>query len=383
MRHFIYCWALLTALFWFASCEKGEKFRVEGTIENAEDSMLYFESMGLQKVEVIDKVKLSADGSFSFSGPRPASPEFYRLRIAGQIINISVDSTETIVVNATMPAMSRQYEVEGSEECSLIRDIALSQMALQGSIMAVEGDPSLSLKAKGDSAVALVNEYKDFLKNNYIFSNPRSASAYFALFQTIGQYLIFNPNGGKEDVKVYAAVATSWQTFYPETERSQHLYNVAFQGLKNERIIANANNGISESQITTAGIIDLHLCDNKGIERSLSELEGKVVLLDFHLFSLEDSPARILKIRELYNKFASRGFEVYQVSLDSDEHFWKQQTSSLPWISVRDDGSSGSSSLSMYNVQQLPEFFLIDKTNTLVGRSSQIDDIEKAIEQLL
>ena len=37
----------------------------------------------------------------------------------------------------------------------------------------------------------------------------------------------------------------------------------------------------------------------------------------------------------------------------------------------------------MYNVQRVPEFFLIDRDNNLVSRSSQIKDIDKAIEELL
>jgi len=88
-------------------------------------------------------------------------------------------------------------------------------------------------------------------------------------------------------------------------------------------------------------------------------------------------------LRELYNKYHDRGFEIYQVSLDSDEHFWKQQTAALPWTSVHDGDGLNSRNLLLYNVSNLPEFFLIDKNNTLISRSSQIKDIDKAIEELL
>ena len=66
------------------------KFHVDGTIENAADSTLYFENMSLNGPVKVDSVKLSADGSFSFDGKAPSAPEFYRLRIAGQIINIAI-----------------------------------------------------------------------------------------------------------------------------------------------------------------------------------------------------------------------------------------------------------------------------------------------------
>ena len=82
---------------------------------------------------------------------------------------------------------------------------------------------------------------------------------------------------------------------------------------------------IDASKIEEAGVLDIALQDNHGKLRHLTDLKGKVVLLDFHIFATNDSPARILLLRELYNKYHSQGLEIFQVSLDSDEHFWKQQ----------------------------------------------------------
>jgi len=117
--------------------------------------------------------------------------------------------------------------------------------------------------------------------------------------------------------------------------------------------------------------------------RHLTDLKGKVVLLDFHIFALEDSPARILMLRELYSKYQQQGFEVFQVSLDPDEHFWKQQTAALPWINVRDEDGVNSQRLLLYNIQTVPDFFLIDRENNLVKRAAQIKDIETEIKKLL
>jgi peroxiredoxin len=140
---------------------------------------------------------------------------------------------------------------------------------------------------------------------------------------------------------------------------------------------------IDASKVSSAGIIDIALRDNKGKQRKLSELKGKVVLLDFHVFATEDSPARILLLRELYNKYHAQGLEIYQVSIDPDEHFWKQQTAALPWINVRDDGGLQSQSLALYNVQAIPDYFLIDRGNNIVGRAQNIKDLEETIKSLL
>ena len=123
--------------------------------------------------------------------------------------------------------------------------------------------------------------------------------------------------------------------------------------------------------------------DNKGKLRHLTDLKGKVVLLDFHVFAAKESPARILQLRELYNKYHAQGLEIFQVSVDPDEHFWKQQTAALPWINVRAEDGIQSNTLTLYNVQGIPEFFLIDRGNNIIGRSETIKDLEQAIKNLL
>lgn len=376
----------VVAVLGMASCNE-KKFHVNGTIGNAADSTLYFENMSLNGPVVIDSVKLSADGTFDFDDKTPTAPEFYRLRIAGQIINIAIDSTETVSIKAEYPGMASQYEVSGSEECSRIKELTLMQMSLQTQLNAIANNPQLGADAVNDSVARVVEAYKTRVKTDYIFKEPMKASSYFALFQTLnagGQsVLIFNPRSSEQDVKVFAAVATSWDTFYPNEERGENLHNIAIEGMKDIRIIKSkqAQGIVSADKVNTTGIIDFTLTDNKGQERRLSSLQGKVVMLDFHLFAGEKSLQRIMMLRELYNKYHAAGLEIYQVSVDSDEHFWKTQTAALPWICTRVDDDSRV--LQLYNVQQVPTFFLLDRNCNVVKRDAQIKDIDAEIKALL
>ncbi|WP_297219635.1 TlpA disulfide reductase family protein [uncultured Prevotella sp.] len=376
----------VVAVLGMASCNE-KKFHVNGTIGNAADSTLYFENMSLNGPVVVDSVKLSADGTFAFDDKAPTAPEFYRLRIAGQIINIAIDSTETVSVKAEYPGMASQYEVSGSEECSRIKELTLMQMSLQTQLNAIANNPQLGADAVNDSVARVVEAYKTRVKTDYIFKEPMKASSYFALFQTLnagGQsVLIFNPRSSEQDVKVFAAVATSWDTFYPNEERGENLHNIAIEGMKDIRIIKSkqAQGIVSADKVNTTGIIDFTLTDNKGQERRLSSLQGKVVMLDFHLFADEKSLQRIMMLRELYNKYHAAGLEIYQVSVDSDEHFWKTQTAALPWICTR--AGDDTRVLQLYNVQQVPTFFLLDRNCNVVKRDAQIKDIDAEIKALL
>ena len=366
-----------------ASCSE-KKYHVEGTISNAKDSLLVFENVGIEEITVVDSVRLDADGTFSFSGDAQDSPEFYRLRIAGQIINVSIDSTETVTVKAQYPQMATDYEISGSDNCLKIKELALKQIDLRQRAIAVNENESLTVEATNDSILGMIRQYKDEVKKDYIYAAPDKAYAYFALFQTLGDMLLFNPRTDREDIKAFAAVATSWDSNYPNSARGANLHNIAIEGMKNVRINdAARNQNIDASKISSAGVIDIALRDNKGKMRRLTDLKGQVVLLDFHVFAANESPARILLLRELYNKYHGQGLEIYQVSIDPDEHFWKQQTAALPWINVRDGEGLQSQTLAIYNVQGIPDYFLIDRGNNIVGRAQNIKDLEEAIKNLL
>ena len=381
---------IMVAALTFTSCNN-KKFHITGNITEATDSMLYLENLSLNGPVKIDSVKLGEDGAFAFdeNALDSITPEFYRLRIANQSINLSIDSTETVKVKASYPQMSYKYEVEGSENCSKIKELSIKQMILQNNINAITKSPNMGIDSVDVIVARMLDAYKQDIKVNYIFKEPMKASSYYALFQTIQlgnvNSLIFNPRNNKDDVRVFAAVATSWDTYYPGAERGKNLHNIAIEGMKDIRIIENqrAQQQIDASKVSVNGCIDLAMEDSKGQVRRLTDLKGKVVLLDFHLFASSESTKRIMMLRELYNKYHAAGLEIYQVSVDPNEHFWKTSTAALPWICVRDEGGIQGQSLQLYNVQNIPTFFLIDRSNTLKARDAQIKDLDEAIKNLL
>jgi len=374
-------YALLVVTAMTACSEK--KFHVTGKIAQAKDSVLYFENMSLDGPQIVDSVKLDGDGGFSFDGVAPDAPEFYRLRIAGQIINVAIDSTETVNVNAAYPSMATQYTIEGSENNLKIKELTLRQMALQAQAQAIVNNPQLGINAVEDSIFKMIDTYKDDIKKNFIYKEPMKSYAYFALFQGIvvgNSYLmVFDPRQNPDDVKAFAAIATSWDTYYPGSLRGENLHNIALQNMKDQRIVQNQEQSIEidADKVSMANLIDIALTDNKGNIRRLTDLAGKVVLLDFHLFSGKGSTQRIMMLRELYNKYHDRGLEIYQVSLDEDEHFWKTQTAALPWICVRDNGTRTQAYLA--TVKSIPCDFIINRENTVIKAPRQIKDLNADI----
>lgn len=369
-----------------SACNSDSKFKVEGEVSGADGKMLYLEASALEGIVPLDSVKLKGDGSFSFRQVRPVSPEFYRLRVEDKIINFSVDSTETVSVKAAYADFATAYMVEGSPNSSKIKDLTLKQMKLQGEVNGLFQSVQarkMDADAFEDSLAVLLKGYKDEVKMNYIFAAPNTAVAYFALFQKLNDYLIFDPLNSKDDIKCFAAVATSLNNSYPEADRSKNLYNIVIKGMKNTRTPKQKVMEIAEENVSETGVIDISLRDMKGNVRKLSELKGKAVILDFTVYQSAVSATHNYMLRSLYDKYASQGLEIYQVSLDADEHYWKTTADNLPWICVRDANGVYSTIAATYNVQNLPSVFLVNKNNELSARGETVKDLEAAVKDLL
>ena len=373
--------ALLSAA--LVACENRPAFQVEGTVADADGKMLYFEQTGLEGIVSLDSVRLDADGDFSFEGGRPSSPEFFRLRVDNQVINFSVDSTETVTVEAGLKNFATGYRIEGAENNVKIKELALLQADLQAKVDGL-GKSGLPAGIAQDSLMRMMNAYKDHVRRDYIFAGPNKAYAYFALFQTLNGYMIFDPLTNKDDVKCFAAVATSLNNMYPHADRSRNLYNMVIKGMKNTRA-PQVREGLEVpvDKVEVTSIIDVPLRDVDGVLHHLTDLKGKVVLLDFTAYAAPASGVRNLALRDLYKKYASQGLEIYQVSFDADEHFWKTAADNLPWICVRDPQGPYSQYINLYGLTGLPCAFLVNRANELSARLGENADLDAEIRKLL
>lgn len=368
------------------ACDNAPKFQVEGTIEGAEDSMLYFAQSTLDGVKNLDSVKLGKSGTFSFKADAPTDcPEFYILRVGQHVINFAADSTETITFQATLPTMESSYTVTGNESSDKIREISLMQQQVQAKLVAIEKDEGMLPGDKVDSLASIIKDYKERIKRDYIFVEPRSAYAYYAVCQSLtdlrGTFMLFNPLNDRSDVKCYATIATAWDGAYPDAPRTQQICNMAIKGMDNTATPQQKVVTVDEDKITETGIIDINLPDIHSNMHSILDLKGKVVLIDYTVYAAQESAERTRLMRSLYEKYHAQGFEIYQISLDDDVHFWKFSCENLPWVCVHEtDGSA----TRIYGVVNLPTFFLVNRQNEIVLRSDFMEgSLEENILKLL
>ena len=378
---------LLTVLglcmFFFSACNNSSDFIVKGVVAGADGQLMYLENVGISNVVTLDSIKLAPGGKFKFTEKRPEYPDFYRLRLNNQLINFAVDSTETISFVADAGTFATSYSVEGSENSKAIKAITLAQLDANQAISRLRKeyeDKMISDTTYRMKVLAAADAYKEVARK-YIYSAPMSTAAYFALFQQIDGLLFFDLYDRK-DVKAYGAVATSYNHTYPESPRSKHLYNLTLQSMK----VLRAQRPVDYSNVETKEIsfLDIELPDVRGEVVKLSTVApGKVVLINFTAYQTEWSPALKMALGELYTKYHDQELEIYQVSLDSDFHFWRNGASNLPWVTVHDPQSVYSQVAGLYNVKQLPALFILDRKGNLVKRVEDVKKLEADVKAVL
>lgn len=378
---------LLTVLglcmFFFSACNNSSDFIVKGVVAGADGQLMYLENVGISNVVTLDSIKLAPGGKFKFTEKRPEYPDFYRLRLNNQLINFAVDSTKTISFVADAGTFATSYSVEGSENSKAIKAITLAQLDANQAISRLRKeyeDKMISDTTYRMKVLAAADAYKEVARK-YIYSAPMSTAAYFALFQQIDGLLFFDLYDRK-DVKAYGAVATSYNHTYPESPRSKHLYNLTLQSMK----VLRAQRPVDYSNVETKEIsfLDIELPDVRGEVVKLSTVApGKVVLINFTAYQTEWSPALNMALGELYTKYHDQELEIYQVSLDSDFHFWRNGASNLPWVTVHDPQSVYSQVAGLYNVKQLPALFILDRKGNLVKRVEDVKKLEADVKAVL
>lgn len=375
--------AFFLALF-LVACNQSPRFIVNAEITDAADSIVYFEHMGLSKVTLLDSSRIKKNGQVKFKAIAPEYPDFYRLRIGNRHLVFSVDSTETIDIKSTLGSFAFDAEIKGSDQSVKIQQLRQSLSALQ---MQVNALAAMANKTMRDSALLKIdNDLKAHkeMAQKIILSNPGSASAYFAVFQKIDEYFVFSPYV-KADKAYCAAVATSYNTFMPDNPRSTQLYNMVLEAIKVERQERDSVGASWDDVLNNAskGYIDIILPNRLSAPQKLSSLEGKVVLIDFSAYEMEGNIPYTFELRELHNKYKERGFEIFQVSLDRNKMLWERSSEKVPWVCVRDINGAQTQYVNLYNVQNIPTVFLMDRNGNIIMRGTDFDTIEKKIRELL
>ncbi len=365
---------LLIATVLMVGCGPKKRAHIAGTLTGLSNDTLLLEEISTRDRRIVDTFITSDKGDFHFTVDLPATtPTFYNLIRPGFTIPLLVSPGERITVNS-LGDLARNYTVEGSDDSKLLKEFTTLYQTGIGSM-----DSLSELYAQTRPAPQYEERRKELLKEYtqayvqfkreqiaFIVKNATSLAALYALYQRLpNDEPLFNANS---DFTYYQLVADSLSSRYPESGHVAVLVRDV-EAQQQSRELAQRINDLASEQTHNYPEIDLRDMYDK--QQLLSSLNGKVILIDF--WSMNDTRSGVLnaEYKELYEQYAPKGFEIYQVAVGDNKADWINTVlqQRLPWVSVLEpQGFAGASALA-YQVQGTPYNVLIDQEGNIVGRN--------------
>jgi peroxiredoxin len=123
----------------------------------------------------------------------------------------------------------------------------------------------------------------------------------------------------------------------------------------------------------------------EGKNISLSDYDGKIILLEF--WGSWCGPCRKgnPELVKIYNEFKSAGFEILGVAADGNKDDWTQavQKDGLTWQNVTDLKGDKNKAVLIYGISYFPANFLIDKQGVIIAKDLRGDALKSRLQKIL
>ncbi len=357
--HFYFAFLLLVIL---NSCTSSNE--ISGNFTNGPDISVQLERIGLDNTSTsLDKQEMKG-GQFTFKLQEAPTAGLYRIKMGQQNLIFVMDGTEKKVSfkGSYNDLASGKVEVTGSPACQEVFETMQELIAA---------------KANSDNVKSATDKMKSPL-----------AAGLIAV-----QFLGFRP----DFLTIHQAVLKRMKENYATIE-----FTKTYESFLVQLEQMAASQAASESIKVGMEAPDISLPSPSGKTYSLSSLRGKVVLLDFWASWCGPCRRENPHVVEMYNKYKSKGFTVFSVSLDGVDSRTKSQLGSESqikeftqrskdaWIgAIEKDRLSWETHVSdlkkweseparKYGVQAIPKTFLIGKDGIIVAVNPR-DNLEAEI----
>jgi peroxiredoxin len=293
--------------------------------------------------------------------PFAAQVENYiNLRDSLVINDLSNKKQEKELLSSTIIKLSQKSEsAKGLEE------------ALVNSAKTAEGYAAYTLQEAQRHVSTTVNKYQTKFNNEEKKKNDAVVNYLLANKSDLAVLLFIDLYPRDKHAAVHQEVIKALYAKYPDHPLVSERYKVETSPKTSTEIGAFAP--------------ELAFENPNGKIMKLSDLKGKVVLLDFWAAWCRPCRSENPNVVKVYNKYRDKGFDVYSVSLDRDKESWVKaiEADGLIWPNhVSDLGFWNSKGAKIYGVSSIPATFLLDKEGRIVAKNLRGAALENALKEL-
>jgi thiol-disulfide isomerase/thioredoxin len=369
------------------SC-KDSNIEIAGKIKNpGTGKYIFLEELQSERLVAVDSVILDADGSYTFE--REISyPSFYLLKTSmSSFLTMLLEPGQELIVDAYFDSLNYPTRFSGSEGTRLLIEY---NRELQQTIRKLSGLSAIYRQNIDSPDLMRVIERIDSLARDYltgintytkkfIDDNLSSLVSLVALYQQVApREYVLNP---EKDLEYYMKVDSSLSSLYPDYEPVRSLH----AEVRDLVAKINARNKSSLVYVKGSEAPEIALPTPRGDTVKLSSTRGKIVLLDF--WASWCNPCRLENpnLLKAYNLYHSRGFQIYQVSLDKTREAWIkgiEEDHLDNWIHVSDLNYWNSVVVPLYGIESIPTNYLLDRDGRILEANLRDDMLQTRLAEL-
>lgn len=341
---------LLLLLPIIAICQNPSGYKIAGTLENFPEGKAYLGKMDGYKLVHVDSTNIK-NGKFNFSGS-VSGVETYYLQIEGARVYLPF-FLEKGQINITGNVEKNTLSVTGTPNNDALTAYNKDYKGLFPS-------GRMGIPASGGRMNDTLQQKVDALKKAYVEKYNKLDYAAYLLTSEVGYSTTAN--------QIDSLVAL----LAPSLNESRYVKEMK----KKAQTLHSMDPGNPAPEIVLPG--------ENGEKIALSSLRGKYVFIDFWASWCGPCRAEVPHLVKAYEKYHSKGFEIYGVSIDEKPEAWKKAMNDLKmtWVQVIDTEGWNSSVVPQYAIAGIPCTMLLDKEGNIIARNLRGEALEEKLEQL-
>ncbi|MEJ6588558.1 MAG: TlpA disulfide reductase family protein [Crocinitomicaceae bacterium] len=362
---------LLLCLLTFGGIKAQEiNIDVSGSIFGSKTDTLFLSQLYDNNViKDFDTLIMNKEGKFNETINLPRE-DYYLLRLGAINIHLVCRDQSNIKIYGDGKNLNEFCNIIGSDE-----SVAMNKFAKVLGGFQYKNDSAMAAIKENPTKQESINSYmqKEYYSfqsklKSFLGRNQNSAAIVLALS-------VINP---QQETKSYASVIQQLQKGFPKSVTVQN-YVKGFEQLMAE-METNKPLGVGK----TAPDFEELMRDRK-TKMKLSDLRGKVVLIDFWASWCGPCRRENPAVVEIYNRYKDQGFTIMSVSLDKDLEKWKKAIAAdqLTWPNhVSDLGGWQSKVSRQYQVSSVPFTVLIDQEGKIIKTNLRAAALETELKKI-